>query len=75
MQSFIHFGFKETNNDAEYKALIAGLRLALKMRVKNLNVYSDSILIVWKIMGSFQAKGTQSKLYMRYAQDLMEKFR
>ena len=33
LQSSIHFDFKATNNDAEYEALIAGLKLALEMKV------------------------------------------
>ncbi|XP_063948146.1 uncharacterized protein LOC135152232 [Daucus carota subsp. sativus] len=44
LQSSIHFDFKATNNDAEYEALISGLKLALEMRVENMNVYSDSML-------------------------------
>lgn len=65
--SYIHFGFKATNNDAKYETLIADLRLALKMKVENLNVYNDSMLIVWLIRGIFQAKGPRTEWYMRYA--------
>ena len=28
-------GFKETNNEAEYEVLIAGLKLAIEMKIKN----------------------------------------
>ncbi|XP_063947517.1 uncharacterized protein LOC135152036 [Daucus carota subsp. sativus] len=75
LQSSIHFDFKATNNDAEYEALIAGLKLALEMRVENMNVYSDSMLVVWHIRGGFLARGPRTDLYMQYAQELILKFR
>ncbi|XP_063942814.1 uncharacterized protein LOC135150442 [Daucus carota subsp. sativus] len=75
LQSSIHFDFKATNNDAEYEALIAGLKLALEMRVENMNVYSDFMMVVWHIRGGFQARGPRTDLYMRYAQELIGKFR
>lgn len=75
LQSAIHFGFKETNNDAEYEALISGLKLAIEMKVENLTIFSDSMLVVGHLRGGFQARGPRTNLYMRYAQELMEKFK
>ena len=46
LPSAIHFNFKATNNDAEYEALISGLKLSLKMRIENLVLQSDSMLVV-----------------------------
>ena len=42
----LRFGFQASNNDAEYEALIMGLNLAKELRVRNLNVYNDSQLVV-----------------------------
>ena len=42
----LRFGFKASNNQAEYEALIAGLKLALELGVDRLKVFSDSQLIV-----------------------------
>ena len=75
LQSAIHFTFKATNNDAEYEALIAGLKLALEMKVRNLNAFSDSMLVVGHVRGGFQARGPRTDLYMRLARELMGKFR
>ncbi|XP_074359082.1 uncharacterized protein LOC141698308 [Apium graveolens] len=75
LQSSIHFGFKATNNDAEYEALIVGLKLALEKKVENLNMFSDSMLVVGHIKGGFQARGPRTDLYMRDAQELMSKFK
>ena len=38
----LRFGFKASNNEAEYEALIAGLRLAKKLKVKSVEIFSDS---------------------------------
>ncbi|XP_074356741.1 uncharacterized protein LOC141696508 [Apium graveolens] len=46
LMSAIHFKFYATNNDAEYEALINGLKVALEMEVRNLIVRSDSELVV-----------------------------
>ncbi|XP_074351337.1 uncharacterized protein LOC141690431 [Apium graveolens] len=51
-----HLAFHATNNDAEYEALINGLKLALKMKMENLNVFSDSMSVVYQINGG-QNKG------------------
>ncbi|XP_025662052.1 uncharacterized protein [Arachis hypogaea] len=42
----LRFSFKASNNQAEYEALIAGLRLAVELHVSELKVYCDSLLVV-----------------------------
>ncbi|XP_059635424.1 uncharacterized protein LOC132277602 [Cornus florida] len=42
----IRLEFNATNNEAEYEALLAGLKLAKELKIKNLIAYSDSQLIV-----------------------------
>ena len=42
IQQAIRCGFKATNNEAEYEALIAGLNLAKYMRITKLDIHSDS---------------------------------
>ena len=46
LSNAIHFPFWAINNDSEYETLINGLKLALKIKVENLNVFSDSSLVV-----------------------------
>ncbi|HSX04927.1 MAG TPA: reverse transcriptase-like protein [Candidatus Saccharimonadales bacterium] len=45
-----------TNNQAEYTALKLGLEECLKMRVKEVQVYMDSLLVVNQMKGVFKVK-------------------
>ena len=45
----LRFGFHTSNNEAEYEAIIAGLNLAHSLEVDQLEVYSDSQLVVRQI--------------------------
>ncbi|MCI71796.1 gag-pol polyprotein, partial [Trifolium medium] len=48
--------FRASNNQAEYEALIASIRLAVEMRVKELRAKSDSQLVTSQVVGEFQTK-------------------
>jgi len=52
----LRFGFKTSNNQSEYEALIVGLHLAANIGVENLTCKSDSQLLVGHMDGSFQVK-------------------
>ncbi|XP_074342207.1 uncharacterized protein LOC141679667 [Apium graveolens] len=75
LMSAIHFKFYATNNDAEYEALINGLKIALGMGARNLIAKSDSKLVVNQVNGGFQARGPWTELYLRYTQRLIGKFK
>ncbi|XP_074355731.1 uncharacterized protein LOC141695382 [Apium graveolens] len=74
LMSAIHLKFYATNNDAEYEALINGLKLALEVGAVNLIVRSDSELVINQVNGGFQARGPRTELYMRCARRLLGKF-
>ncbi|XP_074373793.1 uncharacterized protein LOC141714158 [Apium graveolens] len=75
LMSAIHFKFYAMNNDAEYEALINGLKIALEMGVRNLIAKSDSKLVVNKVNGGFQARGLRTELYSRCTQRLIGRFK
>ncbi|XP_074337018.1 uncharacterized protein LOC141674193 [Apium graveolens] len=75
LMSAIHFKFYATNNDAEYEALINGLKIALEMGVRNLIARSDSELVVNQVNGGFQARGPRTELYLRCTQRLIGMFK
>ena len=52
----LRFGFRTSNNEAEYEAVIAGLNLAHSLEVDQLEVYSDSQLVVRQIEDTYEAK-------------------
>ncbi|GJR53353.1 reverse transcriptase domain-containing protein [Tanacetum coccineum] len=47
--------FVSTNNEAEYEALLAGLRIARKMKVSGIEVKVDSKLVANQINGTYEA--------------------
>ncbi|XP_074369100.1 uncharacterized protein LOC141708818 [Apium graveolens] len=44
------------------------------MKVENLNVFSDSMIVVYQINGGYQAKGPRTELYLKCAQRIIERF-
>ena len=50
MRYMVHLHFPSSNNIAEYKALINGLRIAIELGVRRLDVRGDSQLVVNQVM-------------------------
>lgn len=50
-----------SNNVAEYRGLILGLKAAEKLRVESLEVFMDSELIVKQVNGIYQVKNDDMK--------------
>ncbi|XP_072057740.1 uncharacterized protein [Arachis hypogaea] len=46
LEHSLRFSFKASNNQVEYEALIARLRLAIDLHIFSLKVYCDSLLVV-----------------------------
>jgi ribonuclease HI len=63
-----------TNNVAEYRALIAGLELALEAGVRSLEVRLDSLLLVKQVTGQFRVKASHLKPLQREAVMLLTRF-
>ncbi|XP_074305173.1 uncharacterized protein LOC141640186 [Silene latifolia] len=67
--------FKATNKETEYEALILGLRLALDMGIRNLQVYSESLLIVNHVNDEYVARDSKMIAYLKVAKELKQKFK
>ncbi|XP_065020481.1 uncharacterized protein LOC135645744 [Musa acuminata AAA Group] len=66
-RSFEHslrFGFKATNNEAEYEALLAGLRLAVEMQVDDIHVLIDSQLVAEQLFDGYEARDPIMSKYL-----------
>jgi len=64
-----------TNNQAEYRALIRGLREALDHSVDTLHVRGDSQLIVKQVTGEYKVKQPELRKLLIEARSLVEKFK
>ena len=70
----LRVGFHTSNNEAEYEVVIAGLNLAHSLEVDQLEVYSDSQLVVRQIEDTYEAKSERMILYLQKVRDLLKKF-
>jgi ribonuclease HI len=59
-----------TNNVAEYSALVEGLRKAVEVGVGELEVVSDSELLVHQMRGEWKIKNEALRMLWEEAQDL-----
>ncbi|GJT19319.1 reverse transcriptase domain-containing protein [Tanacetum coccineum] len=71
----MRFRFEATNNEAEYEALIAGLRIAEQMGVKNLQANVDSRLAANQVNGSYIAKESGMVQYLNKVKTLTKSFK
>ncbi|GJR66220.1 reverse transcriptase domain-containing protein [Tanacetum coccineum] len=69
------FEFDVSNNEAEYEALVTGLRIAKQMGVKNLEAKIDSRLVASQINGSYVAKEQSMIHYLEKAKALISSFK
>lgn len=56
VEKSLRLGFRASNIEAEYEALIAGLRAAQKLEAKEVEVVSNSRLVMSQVNGSFEAR-------------------
>ncbi|KAM1262100.1 hypothetical protein ACFX2G_027878 [Malus domestica] len=74
MEYALRFKFKASNNEAEYEALLAGLRLAKHLGVKRIDIFSDSQLVVNQVTNNFDAKDSSMAVYLAQTQLLLKHF-
>ncbi|XP_074360839.1 uncharacterized protein LOC141701094 [Apium graveolens] len=72
IQQAITFAFKATNNQAEYEALLSGLRIAKSLGVRRLTIYSDSQIVVRQTNGEYIAKDSKLARYQEMGRAILE---
>ncbi|XP_010451519.1 PREDICTED: uncharacterized protein LOC104733653 [Camelina sativa] len=72
-QSF-RLAFSASNNDAEYEALIAGLRLAHGIGVKKIQAYCNSQLVTHQFSGDYATRHARMDAYLKVVCDLSQNF-
>ncbi len=66
LDTISHFIGEATNNQAEYEAIIAGLKLAHKHKVDTLECYLDSELVVKQMRQEYRVKDKElQKLFVQ----------
>jgi len=63
-----------TNNEAEYEAILTGLRVAKALRAKIALLRSDSQLVIGQVNGEFKAKESRMQRYLKLTNQLISKF-
>ena len=72
-QSF-RLGSSSSNNEAEYKSLIAGQRLARSVRALEISAFSDSQLVTSQFHGEYEAKNERMEAYLTVLKKIAQQF-
>ncbi|GKE68295.1 reverse transcriptase domain-containing protein [Tanacetum coccineum] len=67
--------FPSTNNEAEYEALLTGLRIARQMNTSNIEVKVDSKLVASQINGNYEASKDSMIKYLAKAREYASIFK
>ncbi|KAI3465162.1 hypothetical protein Pfo_021825 [Paulownia fortunei] len=65
--------FLTSNNEAEYEALLAGLKLAFAAGARKLAIYSDSQLVVNQVREEYKARDEKMIKYLSLMHDMLAK--
>jgi len=65
---------RATNNVAEYRGLVAGMEKAADLGVRELEVVSDSELLVKQMLGEYRVKNEALRALWEEANDLERRF-
>ena len=74
LEQVIRLKFLTSNNEAEYEALMIGLKTAKKLSASHLQVFCDSQLVANQISGEYQARDERMVVYLTIARSLLSKF-
>ncbi|GAU49214.1 hypothetical protein TSUD_369830 [Trifolium subterraneum] len=67
--------FPTTNNQAEYEAFLAGLRLAEDMGAEEIKIFTDSQLVASQVSGEYQTKEERLLEYLNLIKTKLAKFK
>ncbi|XP_042423100.1 uncharacterized protein LOC122010656 [Zingiber officinale] len=74
MQLSVRIDYRATNNEAEYKVLIAGLQAARHVGATRVLIYSDSQLAAQQLLSTFEKSNALLKLYAEVFEKLKADF-
>ncbi|KAK1591797.1 hypothetical protein Q3G72_013850 [Acer saccharum] len=71
----LRFDFKATNNQAECEALIAGLKVCTVLGADEIEIFSDSQVVVNQVLDEYQARDESMITYLELAKELLGRFK
>ncbi|XP_058761740.1 uncharacterized protein LOC131635150 [Vicia villosa] len=71
----LSLSFPTSNNQAEYEALLAGLRLANDLEAKEIEVFTEFQLVASHISGEYQVKSEALAEYLALVRERLTRFR
>ena len=74
LKRLLRIDFQALNNEAEYEALIVGLRAGRSLGAKEVEMFSDSRLVVSKTEGSFEVRDHRMSQYLKMFESLQADF-
>jgi ribonuclease HI len=66
---------RSTNNEAEYKAVIEGLKTCETLKAEELEFYIDSLLVVSQLNGKYKVKNPRMRTLFNEAKKLEQNFK
>ena len=74
MRYMVRLHFAASNNAAEYEALVNGLQITIELRVRRLDVWGDSQLVVDQVMKESNCHDPKMEAYYKLVCRLEDKF-
>ena len=64
--------FECTNNVTKYEACVLGLQAVIEKKIKSLNVYGDSALVICQLKGEWETRDSKLVPYQEFIKKLIE---
>ena len=74
LEHSFRLGFRASNNEANYEALLAGLKVASDLGAREVEIYSNSRLVVNQVQGNFEAKDPRMVEYLQLVKKTIDHF-
>ena len=66
--------FECTNNVAEYEACVLGIQVTIEKKIKRLNVYGDSALVICQLNSEWETRDSKLISYQEFIKKMIEQF-
>nr|GEY03408.1 reverse transcriptase domain-containing protein [Tanacetum cinerariifolium] len=71
----LRFEFETINIEAEYEAVLVGLRIVEEIKIEDLDIFVDSQLVANQVKGLFEARQPVIKQYLEKTKEILKSFK